>query len=589
MKSGSQHSIHEIFADYFDDSALKKAAYLVSKKLEEGHICLDIANLNDEEKIDFEKLKNSHLVTSDPENNIQPFVLFNNKFYLQRYFYYESKILEKIKKLSVDNKKKEYQNKLLNIKDHVLNIFKDNIENQKIPWQLIASLGAIINNFMIITGGPGTGKTTTIAKFLAILYKLDPELTVAITAPTGKAAARMNESLLNAGEKDKNIPEEIKEKLNKISASTIHRLLGGNYQGTHFSYNENNKLKHDVIIVDESSMIDATMMAKLLGAVKDDAKLILLGDKNQLASVEAGSIFGDLCNTPEKTNLLSSSDIDFFDNFINNKKLNSEHIPAKDNILTGKIIELQHSYRFNENEDIGKFSSLVINGNTNTDLLIKPFKDCEGKTQCVKISGNYKDKEFYNLLKYYEEYAKEEDIEKAFEKLKKIMILCAVREGEYGFKAYNNIVEEYLKTKGLIFPGKSFYDKQPVMITSNDYSLGVFNGDNGIIRENKKTGQKRIYFQDEDGIKDFPVVNINSFQTAYAMTIHKSQGSEYDNVLIIIPDDENHKILSRELLYTAVTRARKNVLILGNDNVIIESVKRKINRISGIRERILND
>ncbi len=586
MKSNSQHSIHEIFADYFDDSALKKAAYLVSKKLEEGHICLDIENLNEEEKVDLEKLRNSPLVTSDPENNIQPFVLFNDKFYLQRYFYYESKILNKIKILSSNDKKEDRQKALTGIKDFVLNIFADN-NNEKTPWQMIGSLGAVINNFMIITGGPGTGKTTTIAKFLAILYKLNPGLSIAITAPTGKAAARMNESLLNAGEKNENIPEEIKNKLKKISTSTIHRLLGGNFQGTHFRYNENNRLRHDVIIVDESSMIDAAMMSKLFEAVKDDGKLILLGDKNQLASVEAGSIFGDLCNTPEKTNLFCQEDIDFFNKFITGKKISSDHISENNNVLTGKVIELQHSYRFDENEDIGKFSSLVINGNTNPDLLIKPFKDCKAKNQCVKLSGNYNDREFYDLLKYYEEYAKEEDIEKAFEKLKKIMILCAVREGEYGYKAYNILVEKYLSSKGLIIPGNSFYDKQPVMITSNDYSLGVFNGDNGIIRENKKTGQKRIYFQDENGIKDFPVVNINSFQTAYAMTIHKSQGSEYDNVVIIIPDDENHKILSRQLLYTAVTRARKNVLILGNDNVIIESVKRKINRISGIRERIL--
>ena len=590
MKSDSQHSIHETFADYFDDPVVRKAAYLISKKLEEGHICLDLEDLNEEEKINLEKLKNSPFVTTNPSQNIQPLVLLNNKLYLQRFFHYESQILKKIKILSNNNRKEDRKNALTGIKDFVLRIFDNINHNEKIPWQMIGSLSAIINDFMIITGGPGTGKTTTIAKFLSILLKISPDISIAIAAPTGKAAARMNESLLNAGESDKNIPEKIKEKLKKLSASTIHRLLEGNYKGTHFKYNENNKLQYDVIIVDESSMIDVALMAKLFDAVKEDAKLILLGDKNQLASVEAGSIFGDLCNVPETPNLLNAVDVDFFNKFITGKRIDVDFISSSENILSGKIIELQHSYRFDKNEDIGKFSSLVISGNTDKSLLIEPFKDNSNKAQFVKISDNYRDAQFNKLLKYYEQYAKEEDIEKAFEKLKKVMILCAVREGEYGFKAYNKIVEDYLKSKGLIFPERTFYDKQPVLITANDYTLNIFNGDIGIIRQDKKTGQKRIYFQEENGmIKDFPVVNINSFQTVYAMTIHKSQGSEYDNVVIVIPDDDNHKILSRELLYTAVTRARKNVLILGNDNSIIQSVKRKINRISGIRERMLKD
>jgi len=592
MNSISQNTIHDTFAAYFKNAVLQNAAYWVSKKLEEGHICLDLEDelFSENNNIDKEKLLSLDLVTTDPQKNIQPFVLFNNKLYLQRYFYYETGIIDKIKTLLSGNTGKKYQNELLKKKQFTENIFKDNInEDQRISWQLIASLSAIINDFVIITGGPGTGKTTTITKFLALLFSIDPGISVSIAAPTGKAAARMNESLANVAEKESNIPEDIRNKINKISAGTIHRLLGVNYHNNSFVHNSENRLKQDVIIIDEASMIDVALMAKLFDAIRDDAKLILLGDKNQLASVEAGSIFGDLCNIPDKSNIINTADVDFYNNFIIDEKQKLPYPESNtENLLAGKIIELQHSYRFDLKYDIGKFSSLVIAGITGENQLLYPYEKCGNKVQCVKISEDYNDPVFNDYLKYYEEYASEEDIEKAFEKLKKSMILCVVREGTYGFKTYNRLVEKHLESKGLINSDGIFYHKQPVMITSNDYNLGVFNGDIGIIRKDDDTEQMYIYFQDDkEGIRKFPVVNITSFDTVYAMTIHKSQGSEYDNVVVVLPGDENIHILSRELIYTAVTRARKNVLILSKKEVLIQAVKRKINRISGIKERIV--
>jgi len=592
MNSISQNTIHDTFAAYFKNAVLQNAAYWVSKKLEEGHICLDLEDelFSENNNIDKEKLLSLDLVTTDPQKNIQPFVLFNNKLYLQRYFYYETGIIDKIKTLLSGNTGKKYQNELLKKKQFIENIFKDNInEDQRISWQLIASLSAIINDFVIITGGPGTGKTTTITKFLALLFSIDPGISVSIAAPTGKAAARMNESLANVAEKESNIPEDIRNKINKISAGTIHRLLGVNYHNNSFVHNSENRLKQDVIIIDEASMIDVALMAKLFDAIRDDAKLILLGDKNQLASVEAGSIFGDLCNIPDKSNIINTADVDFYNNFIIDEKQKLPYPESNtENLLAGKIIELQHSYRFDLKYDIGKFSSLVIAGITGENQLLYPYEKCGNKVQCVKISEDYNDPVFNDYLKYYEEYASEEDIEKAFEKLKKSMILCVVREGTYGFKTYNRLVEKHLESKGLINSDGIFYHKQPVMITSNDYNLGVFNGDIGIIRKDDDTEQMYIYFQDDkEGIRKFPVVNITSFDTVYAMTIHKSQGSEYDNVVVVLPGDENIHILSRELIYTAVTRARKNVLILSKKEVLIQAVKRKINRISGIKERIV--
>ncbi len=587
MNQYEKINIHSVFSGYFPVPEIKNIAYLVSQKLEEGNICLDIGdyNKNEAEKINIDTLSRSPWITTAPHKEVKPFVLLNNKLYLHRYFYYETVILNTIKSLisNSDEDKTLRKQELLSAKPLISNLFHS--YNQQTNWQLISALLAYVNDFFIITGGPGTGKTTTITKLLAIIFELNPEFSVAIAAPTGKATARLNESISNLISNLPGIKNDTKEILLDIKAQTVHRLLGYGFNTPYFKHNKENPLQYDLVIVDESSMIDVALMAKLMEAIRKDTKLILLGDKNQLASVEAGSIFGDLCKTQKQSNTVFDTDIDFLKNF----NINIENNAFYSNILTGKIIELQHSYRFDITEGIGKFSNLVISGNSSEDKLITPFLNCKNQSQCVEITADYQDDRFYKMIKLYEDYARENDIEKAFEKLKKIIILCAVREGQFGMKHYNSTIEDYLKSKALISPSGNFYDKQVVMVTSNDYNLGVFNGDIGIIRVDKNTDKKIIYFKNSDGsLKSFPATNINSFETAYAMTIHKSQGSEYDNVIIVIPDDENHRLLSRELLYTAVTRAKQNVLILGKSNIIKETVKNRINRISGINERIIN-
>lgn len=587
MNQYEKINIHSVFSGYFPVPEIKNIAYLVSQKLEEGNICLDIGdyNKNEAEKINIDTLSRSPWITTAPHKEVKPFVLLNNKLYLHRYFYYETVILNTIKSLisNSDEDKTLRKQELLSAKPLISNLFHS--YNQQTNWQLISALLAYVNDFFIITGGPGTGKTTIITKLLAIIFELNPEFSVAIAAPTGKATARLNESISNLISNLPGIKNDTKEILLDIKAQTVHRLLGYGFNTPYFKHNKENPLQYDLVIVDESSMIDVALMAKLMEAIRKDTKLILLGDKNQLASVEAGSIFGDLCKTQKQSNTVFDTDIDFLKNF----NINIENNAFYSNILTGKIIELQHSYRFDITEGIGKFSNLVISGNSSEDKLITPFLNCKNQSQCVEITADYQDDRFYKMIKLYEDYARENDIEKAFEKLKKIIILCAVREGQFGMKHYNSTIEDYLKSKALISPSGNFYDKQVVMVTSNDYNLGVFNGDIGIIRVDKNTDKKIIYFKNSDGsLKSFPATNINSFETAYAMTIHKSQGSEYDNVIIVIPDDENHRLLSRELLYTAVTRAKQNVLILGKSNIIKETVKNRINRISGINERIIN-
>lgn len=593
MQQDINNTMHDIFASYFENKSLQKVAYLVSKKLEEGHVCLDINQYNKSgnDKINIEEIEKQELVSSDADTNIQPFILLNGKLYLHRYFDYESTILNRINILvHVENELKKQSN-LLEIKDFIIDLFDLNKNTQsslESNLQLIASLNVVTDNFTIITGGPGTGKTTTVTKFLALLFKLDPNISIAIAAPTGKAAARLNESIISASGQLNNISEDIIIKFVNLKAQTIHRLLGVQYDSPYFIHNKKNPLKYDIVIIDESSMIDTALMAKLLESIDDKTKVVMLGDKNQLSSIGAGSIFGDLCKSQYRANNFAKDDIEFYSKFLDNINLdNFSFTNSSINILSGKIIELQKSYRFKDSEGIGKFSNLVINGIIEKKELIEPFRVSYDNQQYVKISQDYNDPDFLEILKAYEDYTKEDNIVKALEKFDKIRVLCAVREGEFGVNFYNNLIEKHLKSKGLLNPKMELYDRQAIMITANDYSLGLFNGDIGIIRFDDKTKSKLFYIKDENGkIKGFPIININQYETAFAMTIHKSQGSEFDKVAIIIPDNSDHLILTRELIYTAVTRAKKKVLILGEDDVLIKAIGRNIQRVSGINERI---
>ncbi len=309
--------VHKVFSDYFENSDIQASAYAVSKKLSEGHICLNIDNYNQElqdnpdtleenpyleegDQINLEDLKASKFV-SDSLENIKPFVLNGNKLYIHKYFQYESAILNKIAKFleTEDSSKEDIIKALEQHKEFIVELFDNDTDislsvAERVNWQLVAAMTSILKQFSIITGGPGTGKTTAVAKILAVLYTIYPNLRVVLAAPTGKAAARMMESLKGAKERIPGLSKTIKDKYDNIESGTLHRLLGY-IQGTHyFKHNAENQLDFDVVIVDESSMIAVSMMAKLLDAVKASSKIIFLGDKDQLASVEAGSVFGDI-------------------------------------------------------------------------------------------------------------------------------------------------------------------------------------------------------------------------------------------------------------------------------------------------------
>ena len=588
------NNVHQQFAAFFKNEKLQPYAFLVSKKLSEGHICIDLNELAEEP--DFENVSEKNnvkiytaLLSREPlvttiSGAKQPFVLHNEKLYLQRYFHYETTILHRIKQFifSEENLASQRINELAQNRIFIQQLFTAAAEktNDETDWQMVAAMSAVLNNFTIITGGPGTGKTTTVAKIVALLFTMNPTLKVALAAPTGKAAARMAESLKATTVVDKAMHQTFQT----LVPSTLHRLLKLSPGSTQSKSNKENPLDYDLIIVDESSMIDVSLFAKLLSAVGDQTRLILIGDKDQLASVEAGSLFGDLCNAQPELNLFAGERAAFINGLFSDKKDPINNSNISDNIhhlLFQHIVELRHSHRFSGHEGIGRFSKAVISNNA--DIIQQFFKP--GFDVQVAIDNTYSDAVFNKFVSGYSDYILEKDITKALAKFNNLRVLCAVREGNYGLYAINKKIEILLQQKGLLSTTSEYYEHRPMMVTKNYYDLQLFNGDIGIIRADEN-GTLKVWFLDsEQNLKSILPGFVGDSETVFAMTIHKSQGSEFDNVMVMLPDAADIELLTRELLYTAVTRAKKQVIIQGTEEIILQTAARSVKRVSGIRER----
>jgi len=592
------NDVHQQFAEFFDNEELKPFAYLVSKKLNEGSICFD---LNDTEALrqllpphyielhtnaKLNVAKNPLIGTNEDTNH--PFIVHKSKIYLQRYFKYETSILARIGKfLDDDLLSFEKRMEQLTKKKEIIRSFfpiqqiADQENSAYTDWQFVAVISALLNSFNIITGGPGTGKTTTVAKLLAVLFTENKDLKVALAAPTGKAAVRMGESIKASSLQ---VNQNIQDRFSSITPVTIYRLLKYIHDSPYFRFNKDNPLPFDVVIIDEGSMIDLALFSKLLDAIGPNTKIIILGDKDQLASVEAGSLFGDLCQTQSEMNLISSKRASFINGIIDNepKSIAADYISDGINQPMGEhVIELKYSHRFSSEKGIGRFSKAILNNQTK---VIEQFIQQKQEDQ-ITIDTFYEKSIFQLFAEQYEDYIREQDIKTAIQKLNKIRVLCAVREGNQGVYQTNRRIEDILSTKKLIVVDSEFYHNRPVIVTKNNYSLNLFNGDVGIIRRDAQ-GVCRAWFEDsEHGLKSVLPGFIPDTETVFAMTIHKSQGSEYEQVLVQLPEKGGERLLTCELLYTAVTRARQKVILQGSAEMILAASASKVNRASGIQDR----
>ncbi|WP_291906651.1 exodeoxyribonuclease V subunit alpha [Chitinophaga sp. CB10] len=590
------NDVHQQFADYFENPELKPFLYLLSKKLSEGHICLDLTHLRAEEEQlpEYYSLRETgpaalahQPLVGSPTSLNKPFILHGDKLYMQRYYLYETALLRYIRQLMLSEKLllAERAAALREQRELVQQLFPPATDlapgDDPVDWQLAAAVTGILHNFTIITGGPGTGKTTTVAKILAILYAIDPEQRVALAAPTGKAAARMAESLRNAA-----IPKDplLAAKFRELAPSTIHRLLKPVKGTPYFRHNEENPLNYEVIIVDECSMIDLALFTKLLAAVRPHTRIILLGDKDQLASVEAGSLFGDLCDAQEALNYFSPERAALINEFAAPAQRVTTISPRGAHPLFEHVVELRRSRRFTGHTGIGKFSKALIQNNAAVIReMIAP-----GADEQVVIDTAYSEKLFEDFIAGYASYIQEKDTLTALRKMNELRVLVAIRDGSQGLPAINRRIEKYLSDKKLIHLTSAFYENRPLMLTRNYYEHGLFNGDTGIIRPDEN-GVLMAWFEDADGqlISVFPGY-LTLAETAFAMTIHKSQGSEFGQVLVVLPVTEV-PLLTRELVYTAVSRARNKVYVQGSESTILAAAEKFVDRGSGVTDRIVQE
>lgn len=511
-----------------------------------------------------------------------------NRLYFYRYWEYEKTIsdciknrLEKAVQL-IDLKK---------LKSDIDAVFPDQ-DTEDINKQKLACLSAVMNRFCVISGGPGTGKTTTIAKILTLLGKHSGnyEIRILLCAPTGKAAAGLSERMM----KEKSAPgchDDVKRYL-PHEAYTIHRMLKPISGTPYFRHNAENLLSADVVVIDEASMVDVALMSKLFLAIPDHARIILVGDKDQLSSVEAGSVLGDICDR-DAVHGMSRHFVNTVNPYFRADL--SLHIPGLEpgRGIHDHIVVLNRNYRFNEKSGIGGLSRVINRGDAHTAVGMLMNKT-EGNIELKEIT---KGESLYDMLKprvleRYSQYLTADEPIRALELFNQFKILCAIKIGSFGVFTINRMVERILHDHGLIYPenrySEQWYKGRPVLITRNDYSTGLFNGDMGIALPeiNTKSGTLKIIFPVKSGeVRQVPISRLPEHETVYAMTIHKSQGSEFKDVLIILPD-KHYPILTRELIYTGVTRATNSVTIWGKKEVLKEAIMNRIERTSGLRDSL---
>jgi len=580
--------------------ALALAAALVSRRRSGGHICLDIEGIAGsvfpEKPVDglnsvevpsledwIKELKTSPVVGSPGE--FRPLVLdAGHRLYLHRYWEYEQILASEILKRMAD-KPEELDNGAL--KQGLQELFPTE-SSGAVNWQCVAAFAATRGKFCVISGGPGTGKTHTLVLILALLLELERsrKLRIAVTAPTGKAAARIQESIRNVKEA-LTCSEEIKAKLPE-RATTIHRLLGYIPDSAYFRHNADNRLPYDVIAVDEASMVDLALMAKLFQAVSPSARLILLGDKDQLASVEAGAVLGDICSAVAVD---AFSDL-FRQDFekLTGQRLPTETTPGNSSVLADSVVQLKKNYRFGTDSEIFRLSNAINEGRVEEGSGI--IRDCINNSksdlscEALPHRADLKETLRERVLAGFSEYLKASDPIQALTALNRFRVLCALREGPFGVAGLNQLAAEILEEVGLIRTQSSWYARRPIMITRNDYNLKLFNGDIGVILHDRDSGEPRAFFPGpENTVRKFLPIRLPEHETAYAMTVHKSQGSEFDDVLLVLPDKEN-PVLTRELIYTGLTRARKSVRLLSNGDVLRAAIQSRVQRISGLREAL---
>jgi exodeoxyribonuclease V alpha subunit len=559
------------------------AAALAARAPRLGHVLVDIATIADTVAVDTEEpvelaeldwpnpnewvqaLAASPLVTDAPH----PMRLEGTRLYLDRYWREEREVAARLRALAAAPAAGDGDDPELLADIEQLYAKAEDERSRE------AILSALTRRLTIIAGGPGTGKTRSIASIVTLLAKHGrawgqrPPL-IALAAPTGKAAARLGEVLAERAETP-GLDPDVCDALALTSARTLHRLLGSRADSRgRFRHDRRNRLPHDVVIVDETSMVSLTLMARLLEALGDEARLVLVGDPDQLSSIEAGAVLGDVAAAAPDD---GSQD--------------------RGSVLVDSVFALEHTYRFGEG--IATLADAVRRGDA--DGAITALGACKGDVIWIAedahaIRGD-------PALDPVREAAsaagraviaaaRDGDAPTALHALGEFRLLCAHRRGPYGVSSWMASVEMWLAHEISAAGGPTRdYPGRPLLITANDYDLNLFNGDSGVVVLGEN-GRLAATFEQHRGVTRVRPSQLSAVETVYAMTVHKSQGSQFATAAVVLPPASS-RILTRELLYTALTRARNRLLVVGTEDTIRAAVDRPAARASGLRDRLLED
>ncbi|HSV80510.1 MAG TPA: exodeoxyribonuclease V subunit alpha [Ramlibacter sp.] len=654
VRAGWVRDVDAVFAAFLAreaadaDPMLLLAAALASHQLGRGHVCLDLdAVLHDPAAtlalppeqapaaaqpvttpaqllagFDLARwraaLRHPRLVGEGPGDT--PLVLAGPRLYLRRYWQHEQSVREAVRQrwqpaaLSVERSDR--------MREALAALFPAHRNAAAPDWQKVACALAARARFAVITGGPGTGKTTTVVKLLALLQHLalhgetgGRRLRIRLAAPTGKAAARLNESIAKAVQ---NLPlgdlpdaQGLRAAI-PVEVTTVHRLLGTIPGTRRFRHDARQPLPLDVLVLDEASMLDLEMMAAVVAALPAQARLVLLGDKDQLASVEAGGVLGELCRRADQGHYRDDT-CDWIA-AVTGERIPDELRDAAGEPLDQCVVKLRHSYRFDAGSGIGQLAAAVNEGDVarvreirkrgRANLAWVPVGANEAALRALVLDGGvdallrgFGPAGYRGYLEVVRQQrpdaaAAREDFDgwarAVLKAYGEFQLLCAVRQGPWGVERLNERIAALLHAEGLLPAASGWYLGRPVLVTQNDYTTGLMNGDVGVTLALPVDGGgwlPRVAFPAGDGdIRWVLPSRLRHVETVFAMTVHKSQGSEFDHAALVIPDLRS-RVLTRELVYTGITRARHwfTVALAGEDgSVLEEAIRRRTLRSGGL-------